>query len=239
MTQHTTDQIDAEEQANHHPDDCSTDAIATALDGRCLFDRALIQDVDPICRRCEEKNEKRRMAGVDAADPQLDDGDRVVFHAIHMADDDGLRPPHWHIRPMHHADHAQPDLEDCVSAGTALVRARGTIHETPTDHYVVDVDVTDRSRTDAGPDQSVIDERRQQFVDDSDEHPDDMTVIDPDPEDAPAHWPDADRDWLRDLTDQHGPLTGSPYPSYDIPVSDEIDGPASVDIDAEPPGRDG
>jgi len=226
MTQHTADQIDAEQQANQHPNDCSTDAIATALDGRCLLDRPLLQDIDPICRRCDEQNKKRRMAGVDVADPQLQDGDRVVFHAVHVVDDDELRPPHWNLRPMHHADHPQPDFEDCISAGTAIVRACATIHETPTEYYVVDVDVTHRSPTDAGPDQSVIEQRRQQFVDDSDEHPDDMTVIDPDPEDAPAHWPDEDRDWLRDLIDEHGPLTGTPYPT-------DMIGSGSVDIDAD------
>lgn len=232
MTQHTTDEIDAEQQANHHPDDCSTSEIATALEGRCLFDRALIQDVDPVCRRCEEKNKKRRMAEVDGADPELEDGDRVVFHAIHEDDDDGLRPPHWHIRPMYHADHPQVDFADAVVSGTALVRARGTIHESETDNYVVDVEVTHRSRTDAGPEQSVIDKRREEFVDDSPEHPDDMTVIDQDPEDAPVHWPDKEREWLRDFIDEHGPLTGSPYPDYDTPE------PTSVDITPPSPGED-
>jgi hypothetical protein len=208
----TADRIDATHRARNYPDDCSLDAIATALEGRELYDVQLLQKIDPICRRCEEKNQKRRMAGVDLADPQLNDGDRVTMHAIHVIDDDGMRPPHWNIRSVSHAQHPQRDFADCIERGTALVRARATIHTAPDgEQHIIDVDVTNRSPSDQGPDQSVVEQQMEEFVDDSDAHPDGMTVIDRDPEDAPARWPQSERDWLDSLIESHGPLQMQTY----------------------------
>ena len=213
MTQ-TADDIDARFRANEHPDDCSTAAIAAALNGRQLFDPQLLQKVDAVCRRCEEKNQKRRMAGVDIVDPQLTDGDRVIIHAVHVVDDDELRPPHWNIRSASHVQHPQIDFADCIEQGTSLLRAHATIHTAPDGTaHIVDVDVRDRSPSSEGPSQSVVDARQEQFVDDSDEHPARMTVIDRGREDAPASWPELERDWLDDLVETHGPLE---TPDYDI-----------------------
>jgi len=215
MTHDTSDDdIDATYRATEHPDDCSTDAIATALHGRKLYDPQLLQKVDPVCRRCEEKNQKRRMAGVDIVDPQLTDGDRVIIHAIHVVDDDELRPPHWNIRSASHVQHPQIDFADCIEQGTSLLRAHATIHTAPDGTaHIVDVDVRDRSPSSEGPSQSVVDARQEQFVDDSDEHPGGMTVIDRGAEDAPASWPELERDWLNNLVETHG---GLEMPVYDI-----------------------
>jgi len=231
QSQDEADRIDATHRANHYPDDAPTRAIATALDGRSLIDVSISQDVDPVCRRCEEKNEKRRMAGIDLADPALDDGDRVTFHAIHRDDDDPLQRPHWLITSVSHAQHPRLDFDDVITSGTALVRARATMHERPDGRlHVIDVDITNRSKTAAGPDQSVVDERMQAFVDDSDCHPDGMTVIDRDPSDPPATWPELDRQWLADLAESHGPLS---MPTYSAdPAS------AAADTGAEPWGTD-
>jgi len=208
----TAARIDAADRANEHPDDCPPDAIATALEGRKLYDAQLLQKVDAVCRRCEEKNQKRRMAGVDLVDVHLDDGDRITLHAVHTVDDDAMRPPHWHIRGVSHVQHPRLDFAKCIEKGTALVRARATIHKSPSGElHIIDVDVENRSATDAGPDRSVVDRRQQEFVDDSDVHPDGMTVIDRDPEDAPAAWPELERSWLDDLIDEHGPLEESLY----------------------------
>jgi hypothetical protein len=213
MTQtQTPDRIDATYRANHYPDDAPTDAIATALEGRSLIDVAISQDVDNLCRRCEEKNEKRRMADVDVVNPALEDGDRVTFHAIHQDEDDTLHDPHWLITAVSHAQHPRLDFADVITSGTALIRARATMHERQDGRlHVVDVDITHRSKTPAGPDQSVVDQRQQQYIDDDPDLPDDMTVIDRDPEDPPASWPELDREWLDQLIIDHGPLSMPTY----------------------------
>jgi len=214
MTQNTAERIDARHRANEHPDDCSLDAIATALEGRSLDDAQLLQRVDPICRRCDEKNEKRRMAGVEPVDSRLADGDRVTLHAAHCVDDDGMRPPHWHILSVSHLQHPQIEFADSVQKGESQIRAHATIHEAPGgEHHIVDVDVREHSPAADGPEQSVVDRRQQEFVDDSDAHPDGMIVIDRDPEDAPAHWPLLERAWLENLIDKHGPLE---IPTYSL-----------------------
>jgi hypothetical protein len=228
QSQDTADRIDATQQANQHPDDATKTEIATALEGRRLHDPQLLQKFHGICRRCEEKNDKRRMAGVDQVDPTLNDGDAVTIHAIHTVDDDGLREPHWHIRNAIHTQHPQTPFDDVITSGTALVRARATMHKSDGRYHIVDVTVTERSRTDAGPDQSVIDERQQQYVVD-DPAVDDAVVIDRDPEDPPADWPQLDREWLNDLIDSEGPLTKQ---TTHIP-RDAIPGAGQSDIDAD------
>jgi hypothetical protein len=222
----TADRIDATYRANHYPDAAPAGAIATALDGRKLIDPTISQKVDPICRRCEEKNRKRRMAGVDIEDAQLEHGDKVTLYAVYT--DDGLTRRHWQITAVDHTHHPQIDFEDCIKAGTALVRARATIHQTPERFHVVDVDITHRSKTAAGPDQSVVDQRQKQHIDDSDHHPDGMTVIDP--EDPPASWPQVDREWLDQLISDHGPLLIQTYGADATP--------AAPDSPVEPRGTD-
>ena len=226
QTQNTADRIDATHRANQHPDDASKAEIATALEGRRLHDPKLLQKFHGICSRCDEKNDKRRMAGVDQVDPSLNDGDAVTIHATHTVDDDGLREPHWHIRGVLHTHHPLLPFDDVITSGTALVRARCELHKQDQRYHIVDVEVTKRSRTDAGPDRSAVEQRRQQYVDDSDEHPDDMTVIDRDPEDAPAHWPQLDREWLDDLIASNGPLTDQVYQITVDPPAGRQGGPS-------------
>jgi hypothetical protein len=235
QSQDTADRIDATHRANHYPDDAPTGAIATALEGRRLHDPQLLQKFDGICSRCEEKNDKRRMADVSIQDPSLNDGDAVTIHATHTVDDDGLREPHWHIRGIEHTYHPQTPFDHVITSGTSLVRARCDLYERDGRYHIVDVDVTERSRADDGPDRSVVEQRRQQYVDDSDAHPDDMTVIDRDPEDPPADWPQLDREWLNDLIETHGPLT---KPQTHIPM-DAIPGAGTSNMDADCGGSDG
>jgi hypothetical protein len=239
QSQTTAERIDATHQANQHPDDASKSEIATALEGRRLHDPQLLQKFDGICARCDEKNDKRRMAGVDPVDPSLDHGDAVTIHAIHTDDDDELRAPHWHIRGVLHTHHPQVSFDNVITSGTSLVRARCELHKQDQRYHIVDVEVTERSRTDAGPDQSVVEQRRQRFVDHSDEHPDDMMVIDRDPEDPPAHWPQLDREWLIDLIASKGPLTEQVYQiTVDPPAGDQPDR-GTPDIDGNCGGSDG
>jgi hypothetical protein len=102
------------------------------------------------------------------------------------------------------------------------------MHKSDGRYHIVDVTVTERSRADAGPDQSVIDKRQQQYVVD-DPAVDDAVVIDRDPEDPPAHWPQLDREWLNDLIDSKGPLAEqTPFFPHDA-----VPGAGQSDIDAD------
>lgn len=224
----TADQIEATYRADHYPDDCTTDHIETALDGRRLQDVSISQSVDGVCRRCEEKNQKRRMAGVSPHDERLYDGDRVTLHAVHRDDDDDpLQRPHWLITSISHAQHPRLDFDDVITSGTALVRARASIFERQDGRmHVIDVDIQQRSTTTEGPEQSLVDERQQQFIDDDPDLPD-MTVIDLPADEPPASWPQLDRDWLDRLVDEHGTLE---VPTYDAG--------APGNIDVNPMGRD-
>jgi len=230
MTHTTTaDEIDAAYRANNHPNDCSEASVATALDGRVIFDTDLLQKVDAVCRRCEEKNKKRRMAGVAPVDAGLADGDRVTVHATHVVDDDGLRPPHWHINSISHVTHQQPDFGGVVESGTTLVRAQATIHKSPGGAaHIVDVEVADRSPESAGPERSVVSRRQEEYVDENDATPAGTVVVDRGPHDAPASWPEVDREWLDDLVESHGPLS---EPVYHMGAPDNDQPP-------KPPGFD-
>lgn len=219
MTQHTTDRIDAAHRAIHHPDEAAKSDIAAELDGQCLQDVATLQSLEPICHRTREKNEKRRMAGLGREDEHLKDGDRVTLHAVFC--DDPELPAHWAITRLDRAEHPHRDFVDWVESGTALVRAEATFHRVdndPTREHVVDVTVTDHSPTAHGPNRSKMDRERQQYVDDSDEHPDGMTVIDRPPEEPPANWPQPEREWLDGLVDDYGPLERQSYEIDSPPV---------------------
>jgi len=221
MTPRTPTRIDPTNPANIDPDECTVEGIEAALEGRKLLDTELLQKVDPVCHRTEEKNIKRRKAGVELKDAQLNEGDRVTVHAVFDDAPDGKQPPHWHITRVDRADHPQVDFDKCIQTGVALVRVQARIHvSTEGTHHLVDVDVTDRSKSDEGPEQSVVDRRQQQYVDDSGDHPDDMAVITPDAEDPPANWPPEDRAWLNDLIDNHGPLE---MPVYHLDAGDVDD----------------
>ena len=197
------------ERANRSPETASLDDIEAALRGRSLFDVQLGQKIDG-CRRCSEKNTKRRYAGVDLVDPTFEDGDVVTIHAVHA--DSDYAGPHWLMTAVEHGHHPQLPFEDVTSQGTDIVRARARITDTERGAYVVDVDVTHRSQSDDGPASSVVDEREQShIVDDDEHHPDDVTVIDVPADEPPAHWPELDRQWLDRLGDEHGPLEVPTY----------------------------
>lgn len=197
-----TSHNDAAEQANRTPDDATTDDIAAALEGRQLFDAHLGQKIDG-CRRCEEKNTKRRYAGVDLVDETFDDGDAVTIHAVHRESE--YAGAYWLMTAVEHIQHPQLPFDDIVSQGTALVRARARVHDTAQGRYIVDVDVARRSRTDRGPASSAVDERQQSYIagDDDDRHPTDVDIIEHGTDDPPAHWPELDQQWLQQLSDAH------------------------------------
>ena len=191
---HDTDPDDAAVRANRNPADASTADIEAALEERRLFSHW--QRIDG-CRRCQEKNQKRRHAGINTVDYTFDDGDDVILHAVHR-DGSDITDEHWLVTAAEHREHPQLPFEDAISQGTDLVRARACVRERDDGRmHFVDVDIFERSRAGDGPSQSVVGRRQQsQIVDDG---PDDMNVIEIDPDEAPAHWPDGDRQWLRKL----------------------------------------
>lgn len=218
---------DAVERANQAPDKASSDDIEAALQGRRQFDPMRIQKIDG-CRRCREKNDKRRFAAVDPVDEQFHDGDRVTIHAVHRSDD--IAGSFWMVTAMDHRRHPQLPFEDTISAGVDLVRAHARVHKASTSNRLVDVDIAHHSPSSEGPETSVIDERRQQYIVDDDDTAIDAEVIKVDPEDAPASWPEDDRRWLRDLASEHGPLTTPTHhiaPDEVIPEGLQPDSPGA------------
>lgn len=204
---HDTSPDDAVERANRTPEDASTADIEAALRGRRLFDAQLGQKIDG-CRRCEEKNTKRRYAGVDLVDATFDEGDAVTIHASHS--ENAHTGPHWFIASAEHRHHEQLPFEDVASNDTDLVRAHARIHATGNDEHILDVDIVERSRLGEGPEQSTIDARVQEYIDDDAATA--ATVIERNNDEPPAHWPDADRQWLQQLADEHTLET----PTYSI-----------------------
>jgi len=203
QTHPTAERIDAAYQANHYPDGASTQDVEEALEARQLADGDLVQKVDPYCQRCQQKNQKRRLVGVDESDPYIEDGDYVEFFAHHMDPDDVFVPKHWEITALYHQRHPHVALSDAAEAGVDLVRARARVHKTERHEHLVDVDVLERSHADDGPEQSLVMQRQERYIDDSDEHPDGMTVISIPDESPPAEWPNEEREWLRQLLADH------------------------------------
>jgi len=215
QTHPTAERIDAAYQANHYPDGASRQDIEEALEGRQLADGDLVQKVDPYCQRCQQKNQKRRLVGVDESDEYIEDGDYVEFFAHHMDPDDVFVPKHWEITALYHQRHPHVALSDAAEAGVDLVRARARVHKNERHEYLIDVDVLERSQSDDGPDESVIAKRQQRYIDDSDWHPDDATVISVPEQEPPASWPQAECDWLRQLLEQHDAVDRN-VPDLDI-----------------------
>lgn len=202
------------ERARRSPEDASKDDIEAALRGRQLFQGSIGQKIDG-CRRCREKNRKRRMAGTEIVDDRLYDGDEVVIHAVHrLSDHSG---PHWFITSAACSDHPQVPFAAAIQQGTHLIRATARVHGEGNRKHLIDINVTAHSPASDGPAESTIGERQQEYVDDSDDHPDDTVVLDLDGDDPPAHWPAEDRDWLEKLVESNGPLE---MPTYDIAKGD-------------------
>lgn len=210
---------DDAKRANRIPDDASTDDIAAALRGRRLFDVQLAQKIDG-CRRCQEKNIKRRYAGVDLVDQTLEDDDAVTVHAAHT--DSGHAGPHWLITSAEHRHHDQLPFEDVASSGTDLVRAHARVHATENKH-ILDIDIVERSPRGEGPEQSTIEKQWQQYIDDDAGTA--ATVINRNADEPPAHWPEEDRQWLQQLADAHT----LEVPTYDIAEDDPSDANPGVD----------
>lgn len=194
---HNTDTHNAVDRANRHPTDAATADIENALEERVLFTNRLPQKIDG-CRRCQEKNQKRRYAGVDTAVSTFDDGDDVILHAVHR-DGWGVADDHWVVTSAAHRDHPQVPFDDMVSRDANQVRAHARVLDRDSDREkrFVDVDVVERSRAGEGPVQSEVCRREQSQIDD--DAPDGMTIIDIKPDEAPAHWPEEDRHWLDKL----------------------------------------
>ena len=212
-TNDTADQIDATHRANRYPDDAPLPSIAAALEGQPLVDAEIPQNLKPQCDRCIEKNTKRELAGVQTTDEQLRHGDRVTVFAVHRDRDDPTDRAYWELAGLMHAEHDQLDFEDVITAGTALVRADATMHERPDGElFVVDVEVKNRSKTAAGPDESRVGQRREQYLTPGSE-PEDIPLLDRPAEAPPADWPESDRRWLERLVEEHGPLS---HPTYHV-----------------------
>ena len=194
---HDTDPDDAAERANRNPDDASTADIEAVLRGQQLFTH--LQRIDG-CRRCQEMNTKRGYAGVDRVDETFQDGDEVTVHAVHA--DAHFAGPFWRITAVDHRRHPQIPFEDAVQSGTDIVRAHARVHGVSGRQHLLDVDVVDRSPRGDGPQQSRVGQREQQHIVDEDG----ATVLEIPPDEPPANWPDADRQWLQELVDERGPL---------------------------------
>jgi len=194
---HNTSADDAADRANRNPTDAATADIENTLEGRVLFTNRLPQKIDG-CRRCQEKNQKRRCAGIETEDPTFDDGDDVILHAVHR-DGWGVAGDHWLVTSASHRDHPQVPFDDIVRQDANQVRAHARVldRDDEREKRFVDVDIVERSRAGDGPAQSVVGRREQSQVDD--DAPDGMTVIDIKPDEAPAHWPEEDRHWLDKL----------------------------------------
>jgi len=194
---HNTSAEDATDRANSSPADAATADIEKALDGRRLFSNRVPQKIDG-CRRCDEKNQKRRHAGIGTVDSTFDDGDDVTLHAVYD-DDSSIADNHWLVTAAAHREHPQLPFRDVVSQETNLVRAHARVRDRDGERgkQFVDVDVIKRSRAGDGPVQSVVARREQSQIDD--DAPGGMTVIDIAPDEAPAHWPEEDRQWLQKL----------------------------------------
>ena len=217
---HDTDPDDAAERANRNPDDASTADIEAVLRGQQLFTH--LQRIDG-CRRCQEMNTKRGYAGVDRVDETFQDGDEVTVHAVHADADAHFAGPFWRITAVDHRRHPQLPFEDTVQSGTDIVRAHARVHDVSGQQHLLDVDVVERSPKDDGPQQSRVDKREQQHIveGDGDVHPQGMEVIENDPDEPPAHWPDEDRQWLQKLVDERGPLEVPTY-SIEEPHTDDV-----------------
>lgn len=209
--------------ANRYPEDASPADIAAALEGCQLFNPELSQRVDQLCRRCEQKNRKRRMADVDQRDAHLKAGEKIILDAAHGGGDERVAP-HWHIVALYHPDHAMVDMDDTASLKAHQVRACARLHETDAATYLVDVDVGAHSPASKGHDISPVQQRRRQYIDHSTAHPDSAVVIDVPPEEPLASWPDEDRRWLEALVESEGPLEQSPaYLGLGINIDDSDD----------------
>jgi len=232
---HDTSPDDAAERARQAPDEASTADIESALRGRRLFDVQLAQKIDG-CRRCQEKNHKRRYAGVDPVDGTFDDGDAVTIYAVHRQSD--YAGPHWLMTAVEHSHHAQIPFGDVASQGTDIVRARARVTVTGQGEHIVDVHVTHRSGRGDGPVSSVVERRRQSHIADDDEHhPDDVTVIATPTDEAPAHWPELDRMWLDRLADEHGPLEFPTYGSTSEDAEIKLEEPGTEPVNPSGDGR--
>jgi len=202
---HDTDQDGAAERANRTPADASTADIEAGLRGQQLFTH--LQRVDG-CRRCQEMNTKRGYAGVDRVDDTFQDGDEVTVHAVHADADAHFAGPFWRITSVDHERHPQIPFEDTIQSGTDIVRARARVHDVSGQQHLLDVDVVERSPRGDGPQQSRVEQRRQQHIVEGDGgvHPEGTEVVELPEDEPPAHWPDEDRQWLQNLADERGPL---------------------------------
>jgi len=191
---HNTDANDAADRANRNPTDAATADSEAALEGPIFTHRQRIDG----CRRCQEKNQKRRYAGIDTVSTTFDDGDDVILHAVHR-DASDITDEHWLVTSAAHRDHPQVPFDDMARRDANQVRAHARVldRDDEREKRFVDVDVVERSRSGDGPAKSVVGRREQSQIDD--DAPDGMTVIDIDPDEAPASWPDEERHWLQKL----------------------------------------
>lgn len=198
MTHH---EIDTTHPANRTPADATDEQIADALDDRLLFKRLLLMDFDGRCRRCEDKNNRRRAYGVDTEPEEIADGAEVSFFAYFNADPDlDLAPDgYWRISKVVHADHPLVPFDHLTHDAHAQVRGKANVDVVEGEgHRITNVAIEERSPQGEGGENPVVEQRQQQHVSDgTGEHPEGVIDI---PTDEPEPtWPPAEQQWLDEL----------------------------------------
>lgn len=198
MTHH---EIDTTHPANRSPADATTEQIADALDGRLLFNRLLLMKFDGRCRRCEDKNSRRRAFGVEPERERIADGEEVSFFAYYNNDRDLDSAPdgYWRISKVIHADHPLVPFEYVTHDAHPQVRGKANVDVVEGEgHRITNVAIEERSPLGEGGENPVVEQRQQEYVTDgTDDHPEGVIAIPPD-EPEPT-WPRPERQWLDEL----------------------------------------
>jgi len=210
-------EIDTTHPANSDPTTATDAEIADALDDRQLFNRTLLMKFNGFCRRCKQKNQRRRAAGLDEARERFRDGERVHIFAYYVREEEvemaHAPPGYWRISKVICADHPVVPFGHVAAAGRHQVRGRANVEEVEGEsHRLQNTTVEDRSPPEEGAEVTVVDERRQQFeAGPGSEHPEGVISV-PIEEPEPA-WPASEREWLEAVAEEHGPLEPTTGPA--------------------------
>jgi len=211
MTNH---EIDPEHPANSDPENATAAEVEAALEDGRLFNRPLLMKFDGVCPRCESKNRKRRLAGVDESRERVRDGEHVRFFAYHVPEEQVEHETaplgYWRISKVLCADHPPLPFGETISETTHQVRGLANVDDVEGDgHRLRNVSIEARSPAGQGPERTLVEQRREQYVTDgSGDHPGGVVVVPP--EEPEPTWPEETRDWLAELVEEHGPLEQSP-----------------------------
>jgi len=185
-----------EQRARYDPTEATDADVEQALEGLPLFNMRRNQMIDFECRRCRQKNQKRRYADVAQRDNKnIVDGDPVTIHADHYTDT-VLNEQYWRVTHLDHRGHPYKSLTEHAVADMHIVRAHATIQ-------VVDAkDVrADRSGHDAVVTDVSIQERSKKGEGKLRDPPSDVER--PGRTDPPSDWPDETVEWFDQLKAEH------------------------------------